>query len=59
MKEGCFMAFNKYGKIIDITLAVAGVAVPIITKMRSDKKAKIELAKTVSEEVAKQLATRK
>lgn len=53
------MAFNKYGKIIDITLTVAGVAVPIITKMRNDKKSEVELAKRVSEEVAKQLATRK
>lgn len=50
------MAFTKYGKIIDITLAVAGVAVPIVTKVRNDKKAQAELAKMVSKEVTKQLA---
>jgi hypothetical protein len=58
MKEGCFMAFTKYGKIIDITLTVAGIAVPLITKMRNDKKADEELAKKVAEEVAKQMAHR-
>lgn len=52
------MAFTKYGKIIDITLTVAGLAVPLITKMRNDKKAEEELAKKVAEEVAKQMAHR-
>lgn len=53
------MAFTKYGKIIDITLTVAGVAIPLITKVRSDNKAKAEQAKMIAEEVAKQLANRK
>ena len=52
------MAFTKYGKIIDITLAVAGVAIPLITKTRANKKAEEELAKRVAKEVAKQMANR-
>lgn len=52
------MAFTKYGKIIDITLTAAGIAIPLITKMRSDKKAEEELAKRVAKEVAKQMANR-
>ena len=56
------MAFTKYDKIIDITLALAGIVVPLITKARSDKKAEAEMAKKfskiASEEVARQLANR-
>ena len=60
------MAFNKYGKIVDITLAAAGIIIPFITKMRNDRKAEEELMKKlaegldkrVAEEVAKQIATR-
>ena len=60
------MAFNKYGKIVDITLTAAGIIIPLITKMRNDKKAEEELMtklaegldKRVAEEVAKQIATR-
>ena len=52
------MAFNKYGKIIDITLTLAGVAIPVITKIRNDKKAEEAMAKKIAEEVAKQIANR-
>lgn len=52
------MAFTKYGKILDITLTLAGIAIPLITKTRNDKKAEEELAKRVAEEVAKQMARR-
>jgi hypothetical protein len=66
MKEGCFMAFTKYGKLIDVTLTAAGIVIPLITKMRNDKKAEEELVKKladgldkrVAEEVAKQMAHR-
>ena len=51
------MKFTKYGKIIDITLTVAGIVVPLITKMRSDKKAEEELTKKVIEEVTKRMAS--
>ena len=57
------MAPINYGKIIDITLAVAGIAIPLITKARNDKKAEAEMVKKfseiASEEVAKQLANRR
>lgn len=52
------MAPINYGKIIDITLTVAGIAIPLITKMRNDKKADVELTKKIAAEVAKQTANR-
>lgn len=50
------MKFNKWGKVVDITLAVASIAVPLITSRRSESKANEEMAKKVQEEVAKALS---
>ena len=49
----------KWGKVLDITLTIAGIAVPLITGRRQEAKAKDEMAKTVRDEVRRQLARRR
>ena len=48
----------KWGKVIDVSLAIAGIAVPLISGRRQEAKAKEEMAKTVREEVRRQMSRR-
>lgn len=49
----------KWGKVLDITLTIAGIAVPLITGRRQEAKAKADMTKTIQDEVRKQLARRR
>ena len=49
----------KWGKVLDITLTIAGIAVPLITGRRQEAKAKVDMTRTVQEEVRRQLAKRR
>lgn len=49
----------KWGKVLDVTLTIAGIAVPLISGRRQEAKAKEEMVKSVQEEVRKQLARRR
>jgi hypothetical protein len=45
----------KWGKVLDVTLTIAGIAVPLISGRRQEAKAKEEMVKSVREEVRRQL----
>ena len=49
----------KWCKVLDITLTLAGIAVPLITGKRQEANAKEEMVKTVQEEVRRQLSRRR
>ena len=49
----------KWGKVLDITLTLAGIAVPLISGRRQEAKAKEEMVRSVQNEVRKQLARRR
>lgn len=49
----------KWGKVLDVTLTIAGVAVPLISGRRQEAKAKDEMTRAVQEEVRRQLARRR
>lgn len=49
----------KWGKVLDITLTIAGIAVPLISGRRQEAKAKDEMAKSIRNEVQRQLARRR
>ena len=44
----------KWGKVLDVTLTIAGIAVPLISGRRQEAKAKEEMVKTIREEVRRQ-----
>lgn len=44
----------KWGKVLDVTLTIAGIVVPLISGRRQEAKAKEEMVKTVREEVRRQ-----
>ena len=48
----------KWGKVLDVTLTIAGIAVPLISGRRQEAKAKEEMVKSVREEVRRQLGRR-
>lgn len=48
----------KWGKVLDVTLAIAGIVVPLISGRRQEAKAKEEMVKTVREEVRRQTGRR-
>lgn len=48
-----------WGKVLDVTLKIAGIAVPLISGMRQDAKDKEEMVKNVREEVRRQLGSRR
>lgn len=48
----------KWGKVLDVTLTIAGIAVPLISGRRQEAKAKEEMIKTVREEVRRQVPRR-
>ena len=50
------LKYVKWGKVLDVTLAIAGIAVPLISGKRQEAKAKEEMTRAVQEEVRKQLA---
>ena len=49
----------KWGKVLDITLTIAGIAVPLISGRRQETKAKEEMVKIIREEVRKQVPRRR
>jgi hypothetical protein len=49
----------KWGKVLDVTLTIAGIAVPLISGRRQEAKAKEEMVKTVRAEVRNQLTRRR
>lgn len=49
---------NKWGRILDITLTVATIVVPLISGRRQEAKAKEEMVKIIQEEVRKQSTRR-
>ena len=49
----------QWGKVLDITLTLAGLALPLITGRRQEAKAKDEMVRTVQEEVRRQLTRRR
>ena len=49
----------KWGKVLDVTLTLAGVAVPLISGRRQEAKAKEEMNKIIQEEVRRQLSRRR
>ena len=49
----------KWGKVLDVTLTIAGVAVPLISGRRQEAKAKEEMTRAVQDEVRRQLARRR
>jgi hypothetical protein len=49
----------KWGKVLDVTLTIAGIAVPLISGRRQEAKAKEEMVKSVREEVRRQLTERR
>lgn len=53
------LKFIKWGKVLDVTLAVATIAVPLISGRRQEAKAEEEMSKKIREEVAKELARRR
>ena len=48
----------KWGKVLDVTLTIAGIAVPLISGRRQEAQAKEEMIKTVREEVRRQVPRR-
>lgn len=52
------LKFIKWGKVLDVTLAVATIAVPLISGRRQEAKAEAEMSKKIREEVAKEFARR-
>ena len=48
----------KWGKVLDVTLTIAGIAVPLISGKRQEAKAKEEMTKTIREEVRRQMSRR-
>ena len=50
------LKYIKWGKVLDVTLAIAGIAVPLISGKRQEAKAKEEMVKSIQEEVRKQMA---
>lgn len=48
----------KWGKVLDVTLTLAGIAVPLISGRRQEAKAKEEMVKIIREEVRKQVPRR-
>ena len=53
------LKYVKWGKVLDVTLAIAGIAVPVISGKRQEAKAKEEMVKTVREEVRRQMSRRR
>ena len=53
------LKFIKWGKVLDVTLAVAGIAIPLISGRRQEVKAEAEMSKKIREEVAKEFARRR
>lgn len=49
----------KWGKVLDVTLTIVGIAVPLISGRRQEAKAKEEMVKSVQEEVRRQLGRRR
>lgn len=49
----------KWGKVLDVTLTIAGIAVPLISGKRQETKAKEEMNKAIQEEVRRQLTRRR